>query len=234
MSSTEIVEIDQARHALEQASTVVEALDVREQAGTFLAWAKLAKLGLEAQNKAAAWKLRAERKAGELLASADLAKNQYDGCDSLSQANIERHDSSRWQKLARVPEADFETYLANATAAGVEITQAAALRLLPKPDAANTTEGQPAARFATAILKRSEADLGILDLPESDIPNGSVVRFVALATLADTIQVGDRRYYMLTPTETAVTAWYSRETGMMYHEREMRPLTSPADLEESA
>lgn len=233
MSSSELVVLDQARVALEQAQSVAEVLDVHDKAAALQAYAKSAKLGLEAQNKAAEWKLRAQRKAGELLAMADLQINQYaGGSDSLSEANITHHDSSRWQKLARVPEHEFEDYLASATEDGIEITQAAALRLLPKP---TTTQSQTQpARFATAFLNRGKTDLGSLEFPGSTIPSGATVRLTVLATCSDTIHVGDRLHYVLTPTDTAVTAWYAPKQGIMYDGREERSLNSAADIEEPA
>jgi hypothetical protein len=131
---TDLVQYDAARYALEQAESVPEIKDVRDRAEALRSYAKRAGLGLEAQNQCAMLKLRAERKAGELLATYGLAFGG-DTSDTVSLADmgIERHDSSRWQKLARVDEGEFETYLANAIAARVEITQAAALRLANPP-----------------------------------------------------------------------------------------------------
>jgi hypothetical protein len=97
-------------------------------------YAKRAGLGLEAQNHCAVLKLRAERKAGEILCNTPLANGPVTkDTVSLDSLGVAAHDSKRWQKLARITEADFETYLANALAARIEITQAAALRLAHPP-----------------------------------------------------------------------------------------------------
>jgi hypothetical protein len=134
-----LVQYDAARFALEQAESVPEIKDVRDRAEALRAYAKRAGLGLEAQNQCAVLKLRAERKAGELLAdevargNPNLKTPAKSNNNTLSTLGIAPHDSSRWQKLARIDEADFETYLSNAISARVEITQAAALRLANPP-----------------------------------------------------------------------------------------------------
>ena len=84
-------------------------------------------------------KLRAERRAGEMLAEMEKAKGtrgQLSGGSivrppenrpTLSDLGIDKHDSSRWQKIAAVPEPDFERYLTETKAAGRELTSSAAL-----------------------------------------------------------------------------------------------------------
>lgn len=88
------------------------------------------------QNSAAEIKLRAERKAGELLA----AMPKQDGGDAarlrtqsrpvtevpptLEEIGISRMQSSRWQLEALVPEPVFEDYLEATKDAGEEITTA--------------------------------------------------------------------------------------------------------------
>jgi hypothetical protein len=127
---SDLVAYDAARAALDRAGSVNEVKDVRDRAEALRVYAKRAGLGLEAQNHCAVLKLRAERKAGEILCNMPIAKGWITNDSvSLESVGVTAHDSSRWQKLARIDEGDFETYLANAIAARVEITQAAALRL---------------------------------------------------------------------------------------------------------
>jgi hypothetical protein len=66
--------------------------------------------------------LRAERKAGALLAKMEKAKGGQPrknrshagiGSPRLADLNITPKESSRWQKLAAVPESDFEAALAD-------------------------------------------------------------------------------------------------------------------------
>jgi hypothetical protein len=71
-------------------------------------------------------KLRAERKAGELLKKAEKAKgargsgsNQHevrshdDTAPTLAEIGISKAQSAKWQQLADIPEADFEAALAD-------------------------------------------------------------------------------------------------------------------------
>jgi hypothetical protein len=248
MSSTELVALDQARHALEQASTVVEVLDVHDKAAALHAYAKSAGLGLEAQNKAAEWKLRAQRKAGELLAET-LIRNRpsevYQAGTLLDDLGITRNESSRWQKVARVPEADFETYLANATEAGVEITQAAALRLAPPPQ--STRPPEPVRKTAIG-WNGGTIELGAVGKEEYEPPVGSVAHITMLVRFD---RIEDRmgyRVHSFTPVDVKLQTWCVPGSGFYYAPDENGALvrieddgkgpdqseTSPADLEESA
>lgn len=52
--------------------------------------------------------LRAERRAAELLAGMDMNPGGRSTGDTLSQVGIARHQSSRWQRIATVPEDQFD------------------------------------------------------------------------------------------------------------------------------
>ncbi len=80
-------------------------------------------------------KVRAERRCGELLR--DMEKNkgergQFTGgtvvvppvnaTPTLAELGIEKHESSRWQKLAAVPETEFEPAMATALEVAGEVT----------------------------------------------------------------------------------------------------------------
>lgn len=79
----------------------------------------------EAQNYAAEVKLRCARRAGQLLADEELAGNRFTG-SKLQPLGIDKFSSSRWQRMALVPESQFETWLARAE----EVTAAGLLRLV--------------------------------------------------------------------------------------------------------
>lgn len=63
-----LANLSAATQALAAASTLEEVKQIHDMAQAAQTYARAAKLGLEAQNHAAEIKLRAERKAGELLA----------------------------------------------------------------------------------------------------------------------------------------------------------------------
>ncbi len=81
-------------------------------------------MNTDTERKATEVRLRAERRAGELLQETGKAKagrppknRSHDttkldrGSPTLSERGISKDQSSRWQKLANVPEGDFEDAL---------------------------------------------------------------------------------------------------------------------------
>ena len=110
-----LAKLSAATYALAEAKTlddVKRIIDIAEAARTY---ARAAKLGLEAANHAAEVKLRAERKAGELLAQLERAPhdrgNQYTAASQpvtqpseysavLEESDINRMTAHRWQTVA--------------------------------------------------------------------------------------------------------------------------------------
>lgn len=137
MSGT-ITNIDKARQALEQASTLDDILQIRDKAEAIRCYVKAQKQSLEVQNRAAEIKLRAERKAGELLATMEKQKGGRpektgDSVSPVSETKladigVTKKQSSRWQREAALPEADFVALIQTCNQAGEELTQAAVLR----------------------------------------------------------------------------------------------------------
>jgi N6-adenosine-specific RNA methylase IME4 len=132
MTTTQLATIDQARQLLEQAATVGEVKDVRDRAEALRQYARQASLGLELQNTCAELKVRAERKAGEMLAEMPKlagARAGSQGATPLADLGVNKHQSRRWQLIAALPEARFEQHLAETRDAGREITSSAAIKL---------------------------------------------------------------------------------------------------------
>ncbi len=72
---------------------------------------------LEMQNRCAEIKIRAQRRGGELLAGMERAQpgnNQWSSHDAttLSDLNLTKSQSSRWQQIAAIPEDKFEAFVA--------------------------------------------------------------------------------------------------------------------------
>jgi len=119
--------LDEARQALERAATVDEVKDIRDKAEALRLYTRQAGLGLEMQNRCAEIKLRAERRAGEILdADPDLGPGKT---ARLAVLGLNAQQSSRWQRIAQVPEPTFERYIADALEHHKEITTSAALKL---------------------------------------------------------------------------------------------------------
>lgn len=124
-----------ATTALAEARTLDEVkqiLDIAEAARTY---ARAAKLGLEAQNHAAEIKLRAERKAGEMLRELEKfpegrpQKLNQPGIVSeyrqvLDESDIAPTTAHRWQIVATLPEELFEEHIAETKGSGHELTSA--------------------------------------------------------------------------------------------------------------
>lgn len=117
-----------ANRMLEEASSLDEIKNLRDEAESLRHYCQAAGLGLVMQNRCAELKLRAERKAGELLGQMPKNPGGRSTSDTLSQVGIARHQSSRWQRIAHLPEDEFEGYIAETVEAGRELTTAAALQ----------------------------------------------------------------------------------------------------------
>lgn len=140
--------LTKAREAIEQASTFDEVKQIIDKAEAVRRYVRAQGQCLEIQNHAAEVKLRAERKAGELLAV--MEKNRGGGdqksnhrshdvigdAPKLADMGIEPMQSHRWQKIASLPEPAFEEYITQKVTAKEELTTAGALRL------AKTTEAR--------------------------------------------------------------------------------------------
>ena len=124
--SQALAQIEVARLALSQVKDLEDATTVIDKMSAAAAYAR-AKGAFEAYNLALEIKLRAERKAGEFLANmkdeGDIRQGQHGresnnlllSPSSLSDLGIDKQESSRWQRIAKIPEKEFEEYLHEAT-----------------------------------------------------------------------------------------------------------------------
>lgn len=117
-----LVLYDNAKRALAEYKTVDEVKDFRDKALAVEAYAKQAN-DYELERDAAIARVRAERKCGELLADMEKAKGtDYGGRKAidgrrelpsnppktLADMGVTKDQSSKWQRLAAVPEEEFE------------------------------------------------------------------------------------------------------------------------------
>jgi hypothetical protein len=112
--------------AIDAAYEVDEVKDIRDKAIALEAYSKQAR-NKEAERRAREIRLRAERKAGKLLRAMKKAKGaaqpgigraggtRSDGPTALRDLGISKEQSSNWQKLADVPEDEFEAALVDPT-----------------------------------------------------------------------------------------------------------------------
>jgi hypothetical protein len=108
--------------AIEAVHKVDEARKIRSKAAALEEYARQA-LNLDAERKAVEIRLRAERKAGQLLAQMDRSKgggekgvgrrgknavDQHDSIPTLEELGISRDQSSQWQKMGAIPQDEFD------------------------------------------------------------------------------------------------------------------------------
>lgn len=140
-----LAKLSQATTALAEARTLEEVTHIRDIAEAARTYAKAAQLGLDAQNHAAEIKLRAERKAGELLKQAketgEIRGKGGNGSNhheqksqpvtfvpKLADLGISKMQSSRYQAVASLPQEKFEQHIVETKEAGKELTTADVLR----------------------------------------------------------------------------------------------------------
>jgi ParB family chromosome partitioning protein len=111
-----------------------DVLKIRDQAEALRVYIKCISGSLDTANAASEVKLRAERKAGEMLAAMDKNKGaavptRSHDVTTLDDLGIDKMTSSRWQREAAVDEDTFVEYLATCQCEGKEVTQAGLLNI---------------------------------------------------------------------------------------------------------
>jgi hypothetical protein len=157
-SSNSLAWLENAFEVLTRTESLEEIKSVRDKAEAVRQYAHNAKASLALQNRAAELKLRAERRAGQLLRAmglhgGDRKSPQGHARPTLEELGISHNQSKRWQKESLVPEPDFCAFVALAEKGEHELTTASLLRLA-------------ATRFGPASRKEEEVtrDLNVLPL----------------------------------------------------------------------
>jgi len=130
----QLVLLNEAKSLIDKAKTIPELKSLSSKAEAVRAYSKRIGATLSIQNRAAEVKVRAERKAGEMLREmglrgGDRKSKGHDVTLKLSDIPITRKDSTRWQIEASVPAKVFEQFIANPLNNTGEITSAHLLRL---------------------------------------------------------------------------------------------------------
>lgn len=140
--TTQLVRYEAARTALAECQRIDEVKDIRDKAEAMAAYARQAK-DTELIQYATEIKVRAERRAGEMLASMPKAQGvKFNGRDeegnfrqshddtaqTLADIGVSKVQSSRWQSLAGMSDEHFETAVATAKDTAGQVTTAFMLR----------------------------------------------------------------------------------------------------------
>jgi len=112
---THLVRYDAMCHAISAAYSVDEVKDIRDKARAIEVYARQAK-NTEAERQACEIRLRAERKWGQLRDSEVAPQGHPQTSDDatfrkLAELGVSRDQSSDWQKLAAIPDDEFEAAL---------------------------------------------------------------------------------------------------------------------------
>jgi hypothetical protein len=132
---------EQGRSALARAVLVVEAKHILDQVAILEHAIKVRDLGTEAAVSASLLRVRAERRVGELEAQREKAKpgprRSVDSDDrslTLAEVGLTKDESSKYQRLASVPERHFEQVLDDVTKqareSGTTVTRTAVMRAI--------------------------------------------------------------------------------------------------------
>jgi len=159
--SRDLVLLTKAQRALAEASTIDDVRDLRDRAAAVKTYVQKARLGKHLVIDAAALRIRAERRLGQMLQETPLANsasgNQHTGSSDecpadavlLKDLGITKNESSRSQRIAEVPDVAFEQYLADCVHAEREPTFARLLRLA-RADAQPAEKGEDDRQTARA------------------------------------------------------------------------------------
>src|SRR6266567_3336565 len=192
MHGSALTRYEKARSALEECARVDEVKVIRDKAMALQVYARQAK-DTELIEYATKIRLRAERRAGELLAGMDKAKGsrgqahgrdvsggivmeppENDDTPTLAEMGISKKQSAQWQKLAGMGESEFETY-------AEDITQRTVRSTSYSPDRYDDEWFTP-----VEIMDAVRDVLGTIDLdPASCIEAQATVRAKRFYSIAD-------------------------------------------------
>lgn len=126
--SSALIRLEKLKNELARVTDLDQARDIRDKAEAIRIYTKAAGDSLEMQNRCAEIKLRAERRLGELLQSID-GFGRGKKSVTVTDFDIDHNQSKRWQRIASIPDKQFDHFVTSLQASGKEITTAAALRI---------------------------------------------------------------------------------------------------------
>lgn len=139
----QLIRYDQARIALKEARTVDDVKNIKDKAEALQVYARQSK-DAEMEAWLAEIKLRAMRRIGELSAELDKAKPGGTGggakvpplgrskVDTLKAAGISKSAADRCEKIASVPEKEFDAFIEDKKAKGKQVTASEVYRKVTK------------------------------------------------------------------------------------------------------
>jgi len=168
-----LVHFENARRELELARTVDEVKEIRDKAEAMRLYCKQAGESLGMQNLCAEIKIRAERRAGEILSEMDMHKggrpknhsHDESGFPRLRDLGIDNNKSSRWQTISEIPEDAFEDYIQTTKSKDKELTSAGALLLARELERQKKIQDIQSQIETSPPLPEQQYDVVVLDPP---------------------------------------------------------------------
>jgi len=180
MTENYLVRWDRAKQAIIEAHSVDELKLIRDQAEAYRYALRLAGEAPEIIRKAEEIKVRAERRAGELLINTDkdmggrppinLSEPRTSLSPSYTELGIDRRDAAIWQKIASIPEEKFEQYIATEP----EITTAGALRVA-KGTHVSKNSGDNEWYTPVELIEAARKVLEVIDLDPASHPDANKI-----------------------------------------------------------
>lgn len=189
-SNTNLVRYEQARNALADCAKVDEAKDIRDKAEALRVYARQ-RNDIEMERWAADIKIRAERRIGQIsnllerkpagklkrdLVAPGATKSRQNNegkIETLKRAGITQRSANRAEQIAKIPEEEFESFLADKKAQREPVL---AKDVLAKVASIVKKKGQSKARKAAVAESKiaSEVRHGDFRKVLSDVPDNSV------------------------------------------------------------
>jgi ParB family chromosome partitioning protein len=233
MKNDALAKLSNATRALAEAKTLDEVKKIHNIAKAAETYARAAKLGLEAQNHAAEVKLRAERKAGEMLGILERGKtgpkiigNDADNSEYrrvLDDTETPDRDASRWQTIAGMDDDKFEAVIGEAKEKKTELTSALMLKEACGPHVAHAT-GENEWYTPPEYIEAARAVMGEIDCDPASIEIANrIVKAKKFYSIKDDglMQKWGKRIWMNPPYSQPLIAEFCESVTVRYESGEV-------------
>jgi len=170
----DIAQWDALKTAIDQAHSIFDLKGIRDQAEAYRYALKLAGEAPEMVRKACQIKLRAERRAGELIKIMEKAppgphtaiRYQADTMrvPTYEEQGISKLDASKWQRIAAIDKEDFETWIEKAPDISTAKALSFAKEFTPKAEKAPKPVSEFSGRYAVILADPANTETDLLSL----------------------------------------------------------------------